>query len=134
MQKKHVKNINAPDIFALAKELNKEEHIEAIANCKVTGLSGVKHTFDILIRKPCNVAIIIPEDIKDIAAEVIKAIVMTIDTKIPIIFPVSAHKRSNVIFDLVKEYPLIVISYESVEELVFKIKSKINDICCCNNK
>jgi len=130
LQLRHAEKENIMNASILARELNKEENIEAIVNGKVMGLSGVEHVLDILIRKPCNIAIILPERTKEIAAEVIKAVVMTIDTKIPIIFPVSKQRSENIVFDLIREYPIVVIPYERVDELIFKIKNTIFDICC----
>ncbi len=130
MQLKNVRRENIVDAFILARELRVRKNIEVVVNGKVVGLSGVEHTLDILIRKPCNIAIILPEKTKEIAAEVIKAVVITIDTKLPVIFPVSRQRSESLVFNLIKEYPIAILSYETIDELLAKIENKISDICC----
>jgi len=122
------KNENV-DLVSLALELAKEGKVEALINAKVTGLSGVEHIINILIKKPCNVAIILPGLNKEIGAEVIKTVVMSLDTRLPIIFLVRKNKSKNVIFELIKEYPISIITYENKNDLLSKIKSAIFDLC-----
>jgi len=114
----------------LIKLLSSNKEIKFSINALVRGLSGVKHKVDLYISHPCSLAVMIP--CGDLKVELIKAVVMGIDIRVPVVLLINEEELMNYekdFRDILEEVPVRIVLYRKPSEEYSRLYQEIIKEC-----